>query len=110
MIVNHGRADKTPEEFEEYIHGVMRGDKFQHLPAYQKLQFADALRQPHQYALATAEEMREADAVVAELGVPGVKYACDLNGYFGGAPRLPRVGLTAEEKARVEKAFREVRN
>jgi 4-hydroxy-2-oxoglutarate aldolase len=57
-----------------------------------------------------AERLREADAVVSEFGVAGVKYACDLNGYFGGAPRLPRVGLTAEEKARVERAFREVRN
>jgi dihydrodipicolinate synthase/N-acetylneuraminate lyase len=57
-----------------------------------------------------AERLREADAVVAELGVAGVKYACDLNGYFGGAPRLPRVGLTAEEKQKVERAFREVRN
>src|SRR6185437_13377722 len=49
-----------------------------------------------------AERLREADAVVSEFEVAGVKYACDLNGYFGGAPRLPRVGLTAEEKARVE--------
>ncbi len=57
-----------------------------------------------------AERLREADAVASDFGVAGVKYACDLNGYFGGAPRLPRVGLTAEEKARVEKAFREVRN
>jgi dihydrodipicolinate synthase/N-acetylneuraminate lyase len=57
-----------------------------------------------------AERLREADAVVSELGAAGVKYACDLNGYYGGAPRLPRVGLTAEQKQRVERAFREVRN
>jgi dihydrodipicolinate synthase/N-acetylneuraminate lyase len=57
-----------------------------------------------------AERLREADAVMEKLGVAGVKYACDLNGYYGGAPRLPRVGLTAEEKACVEKALREVRN
>lgn len=57
-----------------------------------------------------AERLREADAAVSEFGVAGVKYACDLNGYYGGAPRLPRVGVTAEEKARVEKALREVRN
>jgi 4-hydroxy-2-oxoglutarate aldolase len=63
-----------------------------------------------QLARLKAERLREADAAVLELGVAGVKYACDLNGYFGGAPRLPRVGLTAEEKARVEKAYREVRN
>jgi len=57
-----------------------------------------------------ADRLREADAVVSEFGVASVKYACDLNGYFGGAPRLPRVGLTAKEKGRVEKALREVRN
>jgi dihydrodipicolinate synthase/N-acetylneuraminate lyase len=42
--------------------------------------------------------------------VAGVKYGCDLNGYFGGAARLPRVGLTAEERARVETALGEVRS
>ena len=57
-----------------------------------------------------AARLVEADAVVRELGVAAVKYGCDLNGYYGGAPRLPRVGLTAEEKVRVEKALREVRN
>lgn len=57
-----------------------------------------------------AERLRDPDAVVSEFGVAGVKYGCDLNGYYGGAPRLPRVGLTAQEKARVEKALREVRN
>jgi dihydrodipicolinate synthase/N-acetylneuraminate lyase len=57
-----------------------------------------------------AARLVDADEVVREFGVAGVKYGCDLNGYFGGAPRLPRVGLTAEEKVRVEKALREVRN
>jgi dihydrodipicolinate synthase/N-acetylneuraminate lyase len=57
-----------------------------------------------------AARLREADEVVLGLGVAGVKYACDLNGYFGGAPRLPRVGLTAEEQARVAKALSEVKN
>lgn len=57
-----------------------------------------------------AERLREADAVIEVFGVAAVKFACDLNGYFGGAPRLPRVGLTAEEKTRVERALREVRN
>jgi dihydrodipicolinate synthase/N-acetylneuraminate lyase len=63
-----------------------------------------------QLARLKAERLREADGVASDFGVAGVKYACDLNGYFGGAPRLPKVGLTAEEKARAEKAFREVRN
>jgi dihydrodipicolinate synthase/N-acetylneuraminate lyase len=57
-----------------------------------------------------ASRLLEADEVVQGLGVAGVKYACDLNGYFGGAPRLPRVGLSAQDRARVEAALREVRN
>lgn len=57
-----------------------------------------------------AERLREGDAIIEEFGVAGVKYACDLNGYYGGAARLPRFGLTAEEKARVDRALREVRN
>ena len=57
-----------------------------------------------------AERLREGDAVLSGLGVAGVKFGCDLNGYYGGAPRLPRVALTAEEKQSVERALREVRN
>ncbi len=41
--------------------------------------------------------------VVSELGVPGVKYAMDLNGYYGGASRLPFLPLTADLKSGIEK-------
>jgi 4-hydroxy-2-oxoglutarate aldolase len=37
-------------------------------------------------------------AVVAELGVPGVKYASELSGYYGGPPRLPLLPITAEQR------------
>jgi dihydrodipicolinate synthase/N-acetylneuraminate lyase len=57
-----------------------------------------------------AERLRAGDAIVEEFGAAGAKYGCDLNGYYGGIPRLPRVGLTAEQKARVDRALREVRN
>jgi dihydrodipicolinate synthase/N-acetylneuraminate lyase len=57
-----------------------------------------------------AERLKDADAVIEALGVASVKYACDLNGYYGGAPRLPRVGLSAAERGRVEQALREIRN
>lgn len=50
------------------------------------------------------------DAVCARLAVSGLKYACDLNGYYGGAPRLPFLPLTAEGQAEIEAAFRYVRN
>src|SRR5579885_2815618 len=39
-----------------------------------------------------------ATKVGAELGIPALKYAMDLNGYYGGQPRLPLLPLTAEAK------------
>lgn len=56
------------------------------------------------------ERLAEPDAVCARLGIAGVKYACDLNGLYGGVPRLPYLPLTAETRAEVEAAFRYVRN
>ncbi len=41
--------------------------------------------------------------VAGELGVPGVKYAMDLNGYYGGTARLPFLPLSGEQKAEIEK-------
>jgi len=41
--------------------------------------------------------------VVGELGVPGVKYAMDLNGYYGGPSRLPFLPLSGEQKTEIEK-------
>lgn len=40
--------------------------------------------------------------VVSELGIPAVKYAMDLNGYYGGLPRLPLLPLTSAQKSEVE--------
>jgi dihydrodipicolinate synthase/N-acetylneuraminate lyase len=48
--------------------------------------------------------------VVGELSISGVKYACDLNGYYGGPARLPLLPLTAEEKREVEKLMAVIRN
>jgi len=51
-----------------------------------------------------------AQRVVSELGVPGVKYAMDLNGYYGGPARLPFLPLTGEQKAEIEKLLTTIRN
>ena len=48
--------------------------------------------------------------VVGELGVPGVKYSMDVNGYFGGFPRLPFLPLTAEQKHEIETLMADIRN
>jgi len=41
---------------------------------------------------------KPATRIVGELSIPAVKYAMDLNGYYGGPVRLPLLGLTAEAK------------
>jgi dihydrodipicolinate synthase/N-acetylneuraminate lyase len=45
-----------------------------------------------------------------ELGVAGIKFGCDLNGYFGGRPRLPLLPLTGEERAEIEALMQGLRN
>lgn len=37
-----------------------------------------------------------------ETGTAGIKFACDLNGYFGGSPRLPILPPNGEDRARIE--------
>ena len=40
--------------------------------------------------------------VCGQMGIPGIKYALDLNGYYGGRPRMPLLPLVAEEQRLVE--------
>jgi len=48
--------------------------------------------------------------IVGELSIPGVKYAMDFNGLYGGPPRLPLLALTADKKSEVEKLLENMRN
>jgi len=47
--------------------------------------------------------------VTSKYGVPGLKYAMDLNGYYGGPPRLPLIVPTPAAKQEIEEAFRDLR-
>jgi len=47
--------------------------------------------------------------VTAKYGVPGLKYAMDLAGYYGGPPRLPLTVPTPEAKKEIETAFADLR-
>jgi 4-hydroxy-2-oxoglutarate aldolase len=49
-------------------------------------------------------------AVVGTYGIPGVKYACELNGYYGGRPRVPLLPLNAEEQAHLTQLMADVRH
>lgn len=51
-----------------------------------------------------------AQRLVGELGIPGMKYAMDFNGYYGGPVRLPLLPLTAEGKEEIERLLAEIRN
>jgi dihydrodipicolinate synthase/N-acetylneuraminate lyase len=51
-----------------------------------------------------------AKKIVSQLSVAGVKYAMDLNGYYGGNPRLPILPLTGEQKADVERLMTKIKN
>ncbi len=54
--------------------------------------------------------LEAANVVCGEMGVPGVKYACDLNGYYGGLPRLPLLPLRGLEKERAAAVLRDIRH
>ena len=54
--------------------------------------------------------LRASTRVGSELGIPALKYAADLNGYYGGPARLPFLPLTADLKAEVEQLMADIRN
>ena len=52
---------------------------------------------------------RAAVLVTTKYGIPGLKHAMDLNGYYGGPPRLPLTVPTPEAKREIEEAFRDLK-
>jgi 4-hydroxy-2-oxoglutarate aldolase len=53
---------------------------------------------------------RAAVLVTTRYGIPGLKYAMDLNGYYGGPPRLPLIPPSPEAKQEIEDAFRDLKS
>ena len=57
------------------------------------------------------EKQLRVEAAAKEVDrVAAIKHGCDVNGYFGGRPRLPLIGLTGEERAEVERVLDGLRN
>ena len=52
---------------------------------------------------------RAAALVTTKHGIPGLKYAMDLNGYYGGPPRLPLCVPGEAAKREIEEAFRDLK-
>lgn len=67
----------------------------------------------HDPKLSEEKQQRIVDAVkriCVGMGLSGLKYACDFNGYYGGRCRSPLLPITAEQKADVERVLAEIRN
>ena len=47
--------------------------------------------------------------VTAKYGIPGLKYAMDLNGFYGGPPRLPLTPVGPQARAEIEEAFADLK-
>ncbi|GGH12946.1 dihydrodipicolinate synthase family protein [Silvibacterium dinghuense] len=75
-----------------------------------EVQMAWKDRDPALAALKQKRLVAATQYVVAKLGVPAIKHACDLNGFYGGVPRLPMLPLDAETKAKVAEVMRDLRN
>ena len=61
--------------------------------------------------LAEEKQLRLREAAHLAESAPGtLKFACDLNGYFGGHPRLPHLPPTGEQRAALEPLMKEVHN
>jgi len=54
--------------------------------------------------------IKAAQRLGSDLGISGLKYALDWNGYYGGPARLPLLPLTAELKAEIEQLMVDLRN
>ena len=54
--------------------------------------------------------VKAATRVAGQIGIPGLKYALDLNGYYGGSPRLPLLPPTADLKQEIEQLMSDIRN
>ena len=82
-------------------------------PAPQACQEIYTAWKEHDDKLAIDKQQRIADAsnvITGKLGVPGIKYACDFNGYYGGKARSPLLPVSAETQAEIERLLAQIRN
>ncbi len=61
-------------------------------------------KEKHQRILAASQR------IVSQLGMSGLKYACDFNAYYGGRTRAPLLQITAAEKIEIEGLLAGIRN
>ena len=47
--------------------------------------------------------------MTTKYGIPGLKYAMDLMGYYGGPPRLPLIPACPQARLEIDQAFADLR-
>jgi 4-hydroxy-2-oxoglutarate aldolase len=52
---------------------------------------------------------RASQLVTTKYGIPGLKYAMDLMGYYGGPPRLPLIPACPQARLEIDRAFADLR-
>lgn len=70
---------------------------------------AHRTREPEAAADWQSRILRPARLVTRQYGIPGLKYAMDLAGYYGGPPRLPFAPPSVQAKREIEEAFADLR-
>jgi len=78
---------------------------------YSTIAIWEAHRQ-REYAAALDWQRRIANAAVlvtTKYGIPGLKYAMDLNGYYGGPVRLPLTPVGPAAKKEIGEAFKDLK-
>jgi 4-hydroxy-2-oxoglutarate aldolase len=72
--------------------------------------FAWKDRDPALAAVKQERITKPSQRIVGELGISGVKYACDFNGFWGGYARQPLLPLTQEQRAEIDRLLADIRN
>jgi dihydrodipicolinate synthase/N-acetylneuraminate lyase len=105
-----GSASGVLESLESGTAGAILGFAACAPQACQEIYFA---WKDHDLNLAKEKQERivkPSKRIVGELGISGVKYACDFNGYYGGYARQPLLPIDAQQKSEVETLLAGIRN
>jgi 4-hydroxy-2-oxoglutarate aldolase len=105
-----GSAGTLLESLEAGAAGAVLGFAACAPQASQEIYFA---WKDHDLALACEKQERvtvPSQRIVGQMGISGIKYACDFNGYYGGPARTPLLPLSAGQKVEIEELLAQIRN